>query len=78
MQLVPPRRCRLGRNAFAGTQSDAKRAVRVDMPLRAARRQCLANLALEHADVTAEVQQLELEEPGEGLAASKTAPSTLT
>jgi hypothetical protein len=68
MQFVPPRRCGLGRDAFAGTQPDAERAVRVDMPLGAARGQSRAALALEPADVVAEVQQLELEEPGEGLA----------
>ena len=62
MQLIPPCRCRFGRDAFAGTQSDAERAVGVDVPLRAARRQRGADLALEHADVAAEVQQLELEE----------------
>src|SRR5258707_4156656 len=68
MQLVPPCRCRLGRDAFAGTQADAERGVGVDVPLRAARRQRVADLALAHADVAAEVQQLELEESGEGLA----------
>src|SRR5882757_9955001 len=70
MQLCPPGRRSFVGDTLAGAQSDAKGAVGIDVTLRAASRQRAADRPLEYYDLVTELNDPELEHPGECPAAA--------
>jgi hypothetical protein len=65
MQPCPPGRRSFVGDTLASAQSDAKGAAGIDVTLRAASRQSVADRPLEYNDLVTELNDPELEDPGE-------------